>query len=83
MAKVDNQIMKKLNDLDAKLSKLTAMFFSYHLAMMKLLGEKGIAGHKDFEKHLKEAKNEYKKLSDDIDFAMLMKDFWKKKGKGK
>jgi hypothetical protein len=76
-------IKRKLAEIDTKLSKLTALFFSYHFATMKYLKDKGLADPKEFEGYLKEAKKEYKKLSDDIDFAMLMKDFWKKKGRGK
>ncbi len=81
-----DSIKAKLNNLDAKLAKLTAMFFSYHFAMMKLLEEKGITDHQEFEKYLVEGKKEYKKLSDDIDFMMIMRDFWgkrKRKRKGK
>lgn len=40
----------KLKGIDAKLSKLTAMFFSYHIATMKYLKDKGIADPKEFER---------------------------------
>jgi hypothetical protein len=68
-------IQSKLNDLDTKLFKLTALFFSYHLATMKYLKDKGIADPKEFEKYLAEAKKEFKQLDDDVEFWKMMKEF--------
>jgi hypothetical protein len=81
MAKVDDQMREKLNNLDAKLSKLTAMFFSYHLATMKYLKDKGIADEKEFGTYLTAAKREFKELEDDVDFWKMMKDFKGEDGK--
>jgi DNA repair exonuclease SbcCD ATPase subunit len=74
-------IKQKLNDLDTKLSKLTALFFSYHLATMKYLKDKGIADPEEFEKYLAEAKKEFKQLDDDVDFWKMMKDLkaWRRR----
>ena len=71
---------KQLSDLDTKLSKLTAMFFSYHLATMKYLKDKGIADEKEFAAYLAEAKKEFKQLDDDIDFGQMMKGFKDREG---
>ena len=68
-------INKKLSDLDTKLSKLTALFFSYHLAMMKCLKDKGIADEKEFAGYLAKAKKEFKELDGDVDFWKMMKEF--------
>jgi len=72
-------IKKQLADLDIKLSKLTAMFFSYHIATMKYLKDKGITDPEEFEGYLNEAKKEFKQLDDDVDFWKMMKDFKGKK----
>ena len=72
--------IKKLNDLDRRLSKLTALFFSYHTATMMYLKDKGVADLKEFEGYLNEAKKEFKLLDEDITFWKMMKDF-KSKGK--
>ena len=66
---------KQLSDLDTKLSKLTSLFFSYHLATMKYLKDKGIADEKEFGLYLAEAKKDFKELDDDIDFLKMMRDF--------
>ena len=55
------------------------MFFSYHIATMKYLKDKGIADEKEFAGYLNEAKKEFKQLDDDSTFWQMMKDF---KGKG-
>jgi hypothetical protein len=73
-------IKKKLAELDKKLTKLTALFFSYHIATMKYLKDKGIADEKEFGTYLAEAKKEFKELDDDIDFWQIMKDFKGKEG---
>ena len=49
---------------------------------MKYLKNKGIADPKEFGLYLAEAKKDFKRLDDDVDFALLMKDFGRKK-KGK
>jgi len=74
-------IKRKLNDLDTKFSKLTALFFSYHIATMKYLKDKGIADEKEFAAYLAEAKKEFKELDGDVDFWRMMKEF-KEKGRG-
>ena len=66
-------VKQKLDELENKLSKLTAMFFSYHIATMKYLKDKGIADPKEFEEYLNEAKKEYKELDDKITFWEIMK----------
>ena len=58
-----------------RLTKLTALFFSYHVATMKYLKDKGVADPKEFEGYLAAAKKEVGQLNDDVDFWKIIKDF--------
>jgi len=75
----ESPAQEKLAELDTKLSKLTAQFFSYQLATMKYLKDKGIADEKEFEPYLAETKKEFKELDADLDFRKMMKDFKEKR----
>ena len=74
-------IKDKLGELNDKVSALTALFFSYHIATMKYLKDKRIADPKEFEGYLAEAKKEFKLLDDDVEFLKIMRDLKGEKGK--
>ncbi|MEI7752288.1 MAG: hypothetical protein WCJ71_09400 [Candidatus Omnitrophota bacterium] len=76
-----DQIKKKLNELDEKLSKLTVLFFSYHIATVKYLMDEGVVDSNEFKKYLGEAKKQFKQLDDEVEFWRITRDVKKRKGK--
>lgn len=81
MAKDDSEkIKKKLNELDAKLDKLTDKTFAYLLAIIQILQDKGLVTPKEMKTHLDHYKKGIGKVSQDIEFWKLMRQI---KGKRK
>lgn len=74
-----DSIKKKLNDLDAKLSKLTISHHSLIMALITILQEEGVLKDDRF----RELANKYKKLLRDVDehaeFIKMMRQIKRKK----
>ena len=75
------KIKKKLNELDAKLSKTIDKNFTYLTAILQLLEDKGIADRKEIIRYLEHHKKSISKISQDVEFWQIMQQLKRKRKK--
>ena len=79
MKKSSKNVVKKLNELDEKLSKTTGVHWAYFMAILEILREEGVLKGRRFE----ELANKYKKLLRDVDehaeFIRMMRQIKRRK----
>ncbi len=72
MSLPESEILKKIQQLEERISLSSFLAFSYVQAVLALLSEKGLAEKDEFQSHLEKAKQELSGMMKDAEFFKMM-----------
>ncbi|MBU3760142.1 MAG: hypothetical protein FGM27_09500 [Candidatus Omnitrophica bacterium] len=73
MTPEESQILKKIQEIEERISAATFLSFSYIQAILALLSDKGLTNQEEFQEALNKARQEMAGLMKDAEFMRLMK----------
>ncbi len=82
MSLPESEILKRIQQLEEKISISSFLAFSYVQAILALLNEKGLVEQNEFQAHLEKAKQELSGMMKDAEFFRMMGDLGKNGGDG-